>query len=142
MKMVEAAAIMEADEQTLEQIPDVGPVVATNITGFFRQAHNREVVAALLACGVNWPQHETGGKLVDKLAGQVFVITGTLSAMTRDEARDALLSRGAKVTGSISGKTDYLIVGANPGSKVNKAEELGIRILDENDFLQLLDAGR
>ncbi len=133
-------AIMDADEEVLTGIPDVGPVVAANITGFFRQKHNRDVVRELLAMGVFWEQDRSAESHSDQLSGQSFVITGTLSAMSRTEARDALLLHGAKVTGSVSSKTDYLVAGEKSGSKLSKAEQLGIRILDESAFLQLLDS--
>ena len=132
-------AIMEADEGILENIPDVGPVVAANITGFFRQKHNRDVVKQLIASGVAWPEGQGEDLQAEQLSGQSFVITGTMSAMSRNEAKEVLLQHGAKVAGSVSGKTDYLVVGEKPGSKLNKARELGVKVLDEPAFMQLLD---
>jgi DNA ligase (NAD+) len=133
-------SIMDADEEILENIPDVGPVVAANITGFFRQKHNRDVVKELIASGVSWQEDQGDELQTDQLSGQSFVITGTLSGMSRNEARDVLLQHGAKVAGSVSAKTDYLVVGENPGSKLNKARELGVKVLDESAFMQLLDS--
>lgn len=129
--------IMNADIAELEAIRDIGPVVAANIVSFFKQEHNRDVVSKLIAKGIHWDDIEIA-EITGQLTGQVFVITGTLSAMGRTEAKQALLERGAKVTGSISSKTNYLIAGENPGSKVNKARELGVSVLDEKEFIALL----
>ncbi len=130
--------IMQASEDALLQVPDVGPVVANNIITFFKQPHNREVIEQLLAEGICWPdivrkqQHEL------PLAGKVFVVTGTLQGMSRNEAKAALQELGAKVSGSVSKKTDFVVVGENPGSKATKAEELGISIMDEAALTELL----
>jgi DNA ligase (NAD+) len=132
-------AIMEADEEILENIPDVGPVVAANITGFFRQKHNRDVVKQLIASGVTWQEDQGNDLQAEQLSGQSFVITGTLSGMSRNEAKDILLQHGAKVAGSVSGKTDFLVAGESPGSKLNRARDLGVKVLDEPAFMQLLD---
>jgi len=131
--------IAEADASTLQEVPDVGPVVAQHIASFFRQGHNREVIAALREAGVHWPEggpRSAGGAL---LAGQTFVLTGTLAAMSRDEARVRLLALGAKVSGSVSVKTRYLVVGTDPGSKLDQARQLGVETLDEQAFLSLLE---
>jgi len=130
--------VMNADLETLEEIPDIGPVVAANIVSFFKQEHNREVVSNLQAKGLAWDDEAYKGE-VGQLVGQVFVITGTLSEMSRNDAKQALLDRGAKVTGSVSNKTNYLIVGENPGSKADKARELGVTVLNENEFISLLE---
>ncbi len=132
-------AIMGADEEVLISIPDVGPVVAANITGFFRQKHNRDIVKELIKSGLSWKQDDASESQTDALQGQTFVITGTLSTMSRNEAKELLLQQGAKVTSSISSKTNYLIAGENPGSKIDKATDLGVSILDETAFMQLLD---
>jgi DNA ligase (NAD+) len=125
-------------------VEGVGPVVAGHIVSFFRQPHNLEVIAKLRAAGVGWPeaaseaQSEPGaaGAGVD-LSGKTFVITGTLTA-PRDAIKDLLLSYGAKVAGSVSRKTDYLVAGEDPGSKLTKALELGVKVLDEDGLAALL----
>nr|MDJ0862720.1 NAD-dependent DNA ligase LigA [Gammaproteobacteria bacterium] len=132
--------IMAADAETLQQVPDVGPVVAGHVASFFRQEHNREVVTALQAAGISWLNEIPAAPGARRLAGQTFVITGTLEAMTRDEAKDRLQALGARVSGSVSGKTSYLVVGADPGSKRDKAEKLGVKILTEQDLVDLLSA--
>ena len=135
------AALMTADEADLEAVPDIGPVVADSITRFFRQSHNREVIDGLLEAGVTWPSPEApaNSEAGGALKGSTFVLTGTLERYTRDEAKAAIEARGGKVTGSVSGRTDYLVAGADPGSKRDKAESLGVRILDEEAFRDLLD---
>lgn len=131
-------AIMDATSETLQKVPDVGPVVAKHIETFFNQKHNQEVIQKLLDAGIHWP------KIVASNAKQVlekktFVLTGTLSDMTRNDAKAKLQSLGAKVTGSVSAKTSYVVAGAEAGSKLTKAEKLGVKILDENDFQKLLE---
>jgi DNA ligase (NAD+) len=130
-----------ADPETLTEVADVGPVVAESIHAFFRQSHNAEIVDRLLEAGIEWPRPESA--VVDGvLAGKSFVLTGTLSSMTRDEASERLSALGAKVTSSVSRKTDYVIAGADAGSKLDKAAKLGVEVLDEERFLALLsDAG-
>ena len=134
----ELDALMEADEETLQQVPDVGPIVAGHIVSFFRQPHNREIIQQLRDAGIHWPAIEKPAESEQKLAGKTFVLTGTLSNMTRDEAKQALMAKGAKVTGSVSKKTDYVVAGESPGSKVAKAEKLGVEILDEGALMDLL----
>jgi DNA ligase (NAD+) len=131
---------MEADVEELQQVEDIGPVLADNIKAFFDEAHNLDVIRRLRKRGVKWPdvvRPATGGSL----SGKTFVLTGTLSSMTRDEAGDRLTALGATVSGSVSGKTDYVVVGESPGSKADKAEKLGVTILDEKGFLKLLESG-
>jgi DNA ligase (NAD+) len=130
-------AIMAADEEGLQQVSDVGPVVAHHIVTFFRQAHNREVVQGLRDAGVHWSEQAPTHS--DALAGKTFVLTGTLESMSRDQAKERLQALGAKVTGSVSRKTDYVVAGANPGSKLAKAQELEVEVLDEEGFLSLLE---
>jgi DNA ligase (NAD+) len=130
--------IMRADAERLQEVPDVGPVVAQSIASFFSEKHNRTVIDALLKAGVTWPAVELPSASVSGIAGKSFVITGTLESMSRDEAKTKLQQRGGKVTGSVSKKTDYVIVGADPGSKADKARELGIETLDEAALLRLL----
>jgi len=129
--------IMAATEEELEALPDIGPVVARHIVTFFHQKHNREVIERLREAGVHWPRvRRAAGQ--GPLAGQTFVLTGTLSSMTRDEAKERLEALGAKVSGSVSRKTSHVVVGADPGSKLAKAEALGVPVLDEDAFLELL----
>jgi DNA ligase (NAD+) len=129
--------LMQADVEALQRVPDVGPVVAQHLETFFKQAHNQEVIQDLLNAGVRWAPISVPDEASQILAGKTFVITGTLSA-PRDEIKQKLLNLGAKVTGSVSKKTDYLIAGADAGSKRSKAESLGITILDESALEHLL----
>lgn len=130
--------ILSATEEQLLQVPDVGPVVADNLLTFFKQEHNVEVVKQLISAGIHWPAIEKKSLDDLPLAGKTFVVTGTLETMGRNDAKAALLERGAKVAGSVSKKTDYVVVGENAGSKETKARELGVEILDETAFLALL----
>ncbi|MDI1352536.1 MAG: NAD-dependent DNA ligase LigA, partial [bacterium] len=119
----------------------IGPVGASNVVHFFTQTHNLEVIDRLLALGIHWPKVEK--KSVNKehpFFGKTMVLTGTLKNMGREEAKAILLALGAKVSGSVSAKTEYLIAGSEAGSKLVKATELGVRILEENEFLQLISA--
>ncbi len=132
--------LVQADPDRLQEVPDIGPVVADSIHTFFAQDHNREVIQKLRDAGVHWPEHEPAATRTGELplAGRTIVLTGTLESMTRDEAKQALQSMGAKVTGSVSKKTDYVVVGADPGSKAARAEELGVERLDEDGLRKLL----
>ena len=133
-------AIMSASADELIEVQDIGPIVAENIRTFFRQPHNVEVIRKLIAAGVRWPQAKLKVDTASqKLAGKTFVLTGTLEAMTRDEAKAKLQSLGAKVTTSVSAKTDYVIIGIDPGSKAVRATQLGINTLDESQFIELID---
>ena len=125
-------ALAGASVEALEAVPDVGPVVASQIRLFFEQNHNREVIDALRASGVVWPVPEgsTSGR-VGPFVGRTVVITGTLNGMSRDQARDWLTARGAKVTASVSARTDFVVAGDDPGSKYDKALALGVRVLNE-----------
>ena len=129
--------VKKADAELLQKVPDVGPIVANHIEHFFSQSHNLEVIDKIVDAGVHWPKPEikTGGQILDKMT---FVITGTLSEFSRSEAKAQLQALGAKVTGSVSKKTNYVIAGADPGSKVDKADKLGVRVLAEEDFVSLL----
>ena len=133
-------AIMKADVETLQAVPDVGPVVAESIFTFFRQPHNKEVIKKLRrkSIGIHWPDIEVRHDRDLPLAGKTVVITGTLSSMPRNEAKAKLMAAGAKVTGSVSSKTDFVVAGETPGSKVNKAAQLGVQVLDEKAFLALV----
>ena len=131
-------AIMDASEEALLQVKDVGPVVANSIHTFFAQPHNREVVEQLRACGVSWEEGVPAEKAPQILAGLTVVLTGTLPTLGRDTAKDMLEAAGAKVSGSVSKKTSYVVAGAEAGSKLAKAEELGVPVLDEAGLLALL----
>ncbi|MEJ2181743.1 MAG: helix-hairpin-helix domain-containing protein, partial [Gammaproteobacteria bacterium] len=131
-------AVMTTDEEALQDVPDIGPIVASHIVKFFKQKHNKQVIKKLLKAGVHWPAVEQAHKADSQLAGKTFVITGTLESMKRNELKDKLQSLGAKVTGSVSKKTDYVVVGADPGSKYDKAQKLGVEILDEEQVLRLI----
>lgn len=132
-------AIMQADAENLQTVPDVGPVVAAHVVTFFKQRHNREVIDKLLAAGVHWPWIEKIETAALPLAGKTAVLTGTLSSLSRDEAKQKLQALGAKVAGSVSKKTDLVIAGEAAGSKLEKAEALGIEILDESGLITLLE---
>ena len=130
--------IMGASEEELLAVADVGPIVAKSIRTFFDQAHNREVVEQLRACGVTWQEGEPATVAPQPLSGKTFVITGTLPTLSRDEAKDRVEAAGGKVAGSVSKKTDYVVAGAEAGSKLLKAQELGIAVIDEDALLALL----
>jgi DNA ligase (NAD+) len=131
-------AIMDASPEQLLEVADVGPVVAQSLHTFFQQVHNREVVEQLRACGLRWPEGPPAAREALPLAGKTFVITGTLPSLGRDEAKALLEAAGAKVAGSVSKKTDYLVAGAEAGSKLAKAQELGVAVLDEDGMRALL----
>ena len=133
-------AIMDATVDQLLQVPDVGPIVAQSLRTFFDQAHNREVVEQLRACGVTWTEGVTSAGASLPLAGQTYVLTGTLPTLSRDQAKDMLEALGAKVAGSVSKKTHGVVAGTEAGSKLDKAQELGIPVLDEAGLLALVSA--
>ncbi|HLE65699.1 MAG TPA: NAD-dependent DNA ligase LigA [Burkholderiales bacterium] len=136
-------AIMEADPEALQRVHGIGASMAEDICRFFRQKHNRDVIAALRKAGVRWPAIEAKAGAAQPLAGNTFVLTGGLSSMTRDEAKKKLKALGATVSESVSKRTDYLVAGADPGSKLDRARELGIKVLDEDNLKRMLDhAGR
>jgi DNA ligase (NAD+) len=126
--------------ERLAEVEDIGPIVAESIHTFFQQPHNREVVEQLRACGVHWEEGEPAERAPQPLAGKTFVITGTLPSLGRDEAKDLVEAAGGKVSGSVSKKTDYVVAGAEAGSKLVKAQELGITVIDEAALLALLAA--
>ncbi|MDP2096438.1 MAG: NAD-dependent DNA ligase LigA [Hydrogenophaga sp.] len=133
--------IMDATEEQLLEVSDVGPVVAQSIRTFFDQRHNREVVEQLRACGVHWAEGEPAERAAQPLAGKTFVLTGTFPTLSRDQAKDLLEAAGAKVAGSVSKKTDYVVAGAEAGSKLDKAQALGVAVLDEAGMMGLLGQG-
>jgi len=132
--------LCDASEADIQQAPDVGPIIAAHIYHFFQQPHNREVIEMLRAAGVTWVEHEAKVVAAGPFAGQTFVITGTLSSMTRDEARDRIIAFGGKASDSVSKKTSYVVVGADAGLKLKKAEQLSVPILDEQAFIALLES--
>ena len=132
-------AIMDATEEQLLAVSDVGPIVAKSLRTFFDQPHNREVVEQLRACGVMWEEGEPAAITAKPLSGKTFVITGTLPTLSRDQAKDMLEAAGAKVAGSVSKKTDYLLAGAEAGSKLDKARELGVAVIDEPLLMDMLN---
>jgi DNA ligase (NAD+) len=140
-EFAELDELMKADQERLEQVPDVGPVVAAAIYAFFREPHNVQVIKALRAAGVRWPPPRPRQRGELPLAGRTFVITGTLETMTRDEAKTRLQALGATVAGSVSKKTTALIVGNNPGSKLQKAQELNVPIWSEAQLRSALGEG-
>ena len=128
-----------ADEAALMQVDDVGEIIAQSIVAFFKEPHNRTVIEALIAAGVMWPAVEAPTEGTTSLvAGKTFVLTGTLPTLSRDEAKDLLIAAGAKVSGSVSKKTDFVVAGTEAGSKLEKAQTLGIRILDEETLMAML----
>ncbi|EJL77796.1 DNA ligase, NAD-dependent [Polaromonas sp. CF318] len=131
-------AIMDATEEQLLEVSDVGPIVAQSIRTFFEQSHNREVVEQLRACGVTWEEGEPAARAPQPLSGKTFVITGTLPTLSRDEAKDKVEAAGGKVAGSVSKKTDYVVAGEEAGSKLVKAQTLGVPVIDEAALLAML----
>ncbi|WP_240098445.1 NAD-dependent DNA ligase LigA [Thermomonas flagellata] len=131
-------ALMDADEASLQQVPDIGPVAATRIAHFFAEPHNREALAALRKAGVHWPEGAPQRAAQGPLAGKTVVLTGTLAALTREQAGERLEALGAKVAGSVSKKTSFVVAGADPGSKLARAQELGIEVWDEARLLHEL----
>ena len=132
-------AIMDAPLEQLQAVGDVGPVVAHSLRTFFDQPHNREVVAQLRACGLRWQEGAPAARPPTPLSGKTLVITGTLPTLSRDQAKDLIEAAGGKVAGSVSKKTHYLVAGAEAGSKLDKARELGVVVLDEDALKELLD---
>ena len=132
-------AIMDASEEQLLAVADVGPTVALSLRTFFDQAHNREVVEQLRACGVRWEEGAPAATAPQSLAGMTLVLTGTLPTLSRDQAKDLIEAAGGKVAGSVSKKTAYVVAGAEAGTKLDKARELGLAILDETGLKDLLN---
>ncbi|MBP9727429.1 MAG: NAD-dependent DNA ligase LigA [Gammaproteobacteria bacterium] len=128
--------IMQATTEDLLAVNDVGPIVAENIRAFFDDSHNQQVIRELLAANIHWPAMPQK-PAENKLSGKIFVLTGTLSSMSREEAKEKLQALGAKLSESVSKKTNYVVAGEEPGSKLQKAQALGVSILDEIEFLKL-----
>ena len=138
LHFVDLDKLTAAKEDELIEIEDVGPVVAHHIYTFFRQTHNLDVIQRLLEAGVNWPE-EKPVYANSELAGKTIVLTGTLENLSRSEAKEKLLALGAKVAGSVSAKTDYVVAGRDAGSKLNKAQSLGIDVVDEATLIQWIN---
>lgn len=134
-------ALLAADLEALQQVPDVGPVVAQCIVDFLAEPHNREVIEQLRAAGVRWEEGEPAAP-AGHLLGKTFVLTGTLPNLSRDEAKALIEAAGGKVSGSVSKKTDWLVAGAEAGSKLDKAQALGVDIVDEEGLRRLLEQGQ
>jgi DNA ligase (NAD+) len=132
--------LVSASLGEIEEVPDVGPIVAGHVRSFFDEPHNREVIGKLLEHGVAWPEVRATSPESRPLAGKSFVITGTLDAMSRDEAQERVRTLGGRASGSVSAKTDYVVVGREPGSKLKKAESLGVKVLSEHEFIALLES--
>lgn len=138
LERIETATVEE-----LQLVPDIGPIVAKHIHAFFRQPHNLEVIADLRDQGISWPEGTSDSTATSRqaLSGVTFVLTGTLESMTREEAKQKLLALGAKVSGSVSAKTNFVVAGSDAGSKLAKARALGVDVLDENALLEILHEG-
>ncbi len=132
--------LLAADEARLLEVADVGPVVAASIAHFFAEPHNRDVIAELCKAGVHWPEAppQPAKAPAGLFAGKTFVITGTLTGYSRDDAKAKILAADGKVSGSVSKKTDYVLAGEEAGSKLDKAKQLGVKVIDEQEFLRLL----
>jgi DNA ligase (NAD+) len=129
--------LRQAADEEIQRVQDVGPVVGKNVAAYFRDAENAAIVDRLLAAGISWPAPKPAAAHA-KFAGKTFVLTGTLEALTREAAGEAITQLGGKVSGSVSKKTHYVVAGAEAGSKLKKAQQLGVPVLDEAAFLKLL----
>jgi DNA ligase (NAD+) len=132
-------SLLAADLTALEQVPDVGPVVAQSVLEFFAQSEHRDVVAALQRLGIHWPAIDVVAPASLPLIGQVWVLTGTLESMPRGTAKQHLIDLGAKVAGSVSAKTTVVVAGPGAGSKLEKAQSLGVQVRSEQDLLALFN---
>ncbi|MBY0269514.1 MAG: NAD-dependent DNA ligase LigA [Burkholderiales bacterium] len=133
-------AVVAADESALQQVPDVGPIVAQSVAQFFAEPHNLEVIAGLRAAGVRYEAVAPQAAVAGAVAGKTFVLTGALPGMSRDEAKARIEAAGGRVTGSVSKKTDFVVAGSDAGSKLDKAQSLGVRIIDEQQLMALLES--
>ncbi len=138
----EIDALMSADVASVQQVQDVGPVIAAHVAEFFADQTNRRVIDRLRQAGVSWPMVKRAESVTQPLAGLTFVLTGSLESMQREEAEDALRALGAKAAGSVSKKTSYVVAGRDAGSKLRKAEELGVPVLDEEALKRILSSQR
>ena len=131
--------IMKQTEEGLQLVPDIGPTVAKSISDFFKQNKNKEVIQSLIKLGVNWPKHDIKKSTSGIFAAKTFVLTGTLSSMSREEAKSIIEMNGGKVAGSVSKKTDYVVAGSDAGSKLTVAQELGIKVISQDELLKLIN---
>jgi DNA ligase (NAD+) len=131
--------LRRAGEEEIQRVPDVGPVVARNVAAYFQDPGNADIVDRLLAGGITWPVPAPVAASAE-LTGKIFVLTGTLQTLTREAAEEAIVRLGGKVSGSVSKKTHYVVAGTEAGSKLKKAGQLGIAVLDEAAFLKLLQS--
>jgi len=131
--------IMKQREENLQLVPDIGPTVAKSISNFFKQNKNREVIQSLIKLGVNWPKHDIRKSTSGIFAAKTFVLTGTLPSMSREEAKSVIEMNGGKVAGSVSKKTDYVVAGTDAGSKLTIAQELGIKVISQDELLKLIN---
>ena len=130
--------IMKQTEESLQLVPDIGPTVAKSISDFFMQTKNREVIKSLIELGVHWPKHDIKKSASGIFATKTFVLTGTLPSMSRDDAKSIIEMNGGKVAGSVSKKTDYVVAGSDAGSKLATAQELGVKIISQEELLKLI----
>jgi len=130
--------IMKQTKESLQLVPDIGPTVAKSISDFFMQTKNREVIKSLIELGVHWPKHDIKKSASGIFATKTFVLTGTLPSMSRDDAKSIIEMNGGKVAGSVSKKTDYVVAGSDAGSKLATAQELGVKIISQEELLKLI----
>jgi DNA ligase (NAD+) len=135
-------ALMNASEEELLQVEDIGPIVAKSISDFFRQEANRRVVERLKEAGVTMTEKKEERSVAEEFAGKTFVFTGALRAMTRDKAQEIVVSFGGKAGSSVSRKTDYVVAGEEAGSKLAKARELGVKVISEDEFLAMIERAK
>ena len=133
------SGMMAANVDMFQQVADIGPIVAESLTQFFAEPHNQQIITKLQALGLTWQESEGKSAAQGVLAGKIFVLTGSLPNLSRDAAKAMIEAVGGKVSGSVSKKTDYVIAGADAGSKLDKAQSLGLMILDEAGLVSLLD---
>lgn len=134
-------ALRQATVSQIEEVPDIGPITAGHVHAFFAEKRNARVIDDLVRLGVHWPETRGAAARSNVLGGKTFVLTGALSSLSRDQAGDRIRELGGKVSGSVSKKTDYVVAGSEPGSKLRKATELGVKILGEDEFLRMLGDG-
>lgn len=131
-------AIVSADSQSLQQVPDIGPVVAESVAQFFSEPRNREIITRLIEAGVHWQEGEGAAPTPGKFSGKTFVLTGTLPHLSREQAKQLIEAAGGNVAGSVSRKTDFVVAGSEAGSKLDKALELGLAVIDEPQLREML----
>jgi DNA ligase (NAD+) len=134
--------LREASVEEIEEVPDIGPITAAHVHAFLHEGRNSRVIDELIKLGVHWPEIKAANSGGRELTGKTFVLTGKLASMSRDEAGDLVRHMGGTVSGSVSKKTDYVVVGEDAGSKLKKATELGVKTLDEDQFLAMVGRKR